>query len=226
MQMQKLPESEFLNSKADADGQRRQLLVSLVKQGYRKDDREPSVFPESKQKDLDLLLMGAGYEVSESYAVIHDMVRYEQMRQKGTLGETIAKNLEYFGVPKETALAYLEGKDMVLSFPAYDFAVLTMVIGRYCRYQHLGAPPKALQDIFGKFVKEKGDGGLVENFPKLAVDFLESLPKAVIEGFGKYSQLIMDLPQLIGVLKDPGASWYEMKFAVFSGMEMNGEIVK
>ncbi|MCX6772185.1 MAG: hypothetical protein NTV88_00225 [Candidatus Micrarchaeota archaeon] len=159
---------------------------------------------------------------AEGYAsiILSNMHTYESRRKAGTLGSTITNFFKKNGITLPEGA--LKPEDMK-SYAAYDLMVLLGIVDLYVRGNNLGKPPKEIIDLMGELAAGLQEGkSILEQFPRLVIGLVEAIPKLALKVFD-YGEMAIDLPKIIGMLKDSSASWYEMKFAVIKGIEGNEE---
>jgi len=193
--------------------------AQLVRSYKISSEREPIMFPKDDVKKLGNYF---NKDNAEGYAstLLSNMYTYESRRKAGTLGNTISNFFKKNGITLVEGM--LKPEDMK-SYAAYDLMVFLDVVDLYVEAHGLTTFPKEIVDLMSEMAAGLQMGkSILEQFPRLVVGLVEALPKIALKVFD-YGAMALHLKKIIGLLNDPSASWYEMKFAVIKGVEGNEE---
>lgn len=101
---------------------------------------------------------------------------------------------------------------------AYDMGCLAGVLASFISFRGWSGIPPAITARFRDAVKNiKNGANAVEEYAKMAVGIAKDLFTMGPSEILKYGSMAIDLPKIIGILKDPESGWLELRFAYFEG---------
>ena len=101
---------------------------------------------------------------------------------------------------------------------AYDMGCLAGVLASFISFRGWSGIPSEITARFKDAVKNiKNGANAAEEYAKLAIGIAKDLFTVGPSEILKYGSMAIDLPKIIGILKDPEAGWFEFRFAYFEG---------